>query len=148
MRYIRSLFYPTWRDACFFILGVTIGLITMWIFRKRLEDLPKKIKQIEKNAGHPAVALYLPRGKEKFPKRLYLHGEIPRHSKRIYPKLHPGGRKEGTPYDPIDRQVVDLVRTDRNIDIIQGIRKFLPEYKVKYQEANPDLKKMIHLMRT
>jgi hypothetical protein len=35
-----------------------------------------------------------------------------------------------------------LIRTDRNIDIIQGIRKFLPEYKIKYQDANPGLKKL------
>jgi hypothetical protein len=52
------------------------------------------------------------------------------------------GRKEGTPFDAIDRQVVDLLRKDRNFDTIQGIRKFLPEYKIKYQEANPDLEKL------
>jgi hypothetical protein len=73
----RFLFYPTWRDACFFSLGVTIGLLTMWIFRKRLDDLPKKIKLIVRKAGHPAVAVYLPRGKGNFPKDFIYMAKFP-----------------------------------------------------------------------
>ena len=100
MGYFRLLFYPTWRDACFFTLGCTIGLITMWIFRKRVENLPREIKRIEKKAAHPSLALYRPRGKNKIPKKLYMHGEIPEHSKRIYPSAHPGGR----PHETLDKE--------------------------------------------
>lgn len=104
----------------FFTLGVTIGLIARWIFRKRVENLPKKIKRIEKQSGHPAIVIYLPSGKEKLPKILYLHGEIPRHLKRIHPKPHPGGRKEGTPYSlavpplPLSQSVRRHLNRDNN----------------------------------
>jgi len=119
MGYFASLFYPTWRDACFFIVGDIIGLITMWIFRKRIEDLPKKIKQIEKKTGHPTLALYRPRGIENLPKKILWHGEIHEHSKRVFPPLHPGGR----PHETLDKETQELIYKGKSIREAWEIQK-------------------------
>jgi hypothetical protein len=111
-----------------------VGAIVMWKYRKRFEALPKKYKEIQKEVGGPPIRIFRRLGEGIFPIKLLKRGEIPKNSKRVYPKMHPGGRKSGTPYDEIDRLVIDKICNDRNLNTIQAIRIFLPQYKKKFLE--------------
>jgi len=91
----------------FFLIGYILGGIMVWNYRDRIKKAIQAKKKKEQEIGHPILAIYGPSKKGTIPSVFNNPDHPPKGAKRIYPPLHPGGRKDRA---NLDNQAIEMIK--------------------------------------